>query len=74
MSRDQRDTENLACLSDPESVSLSHMANIDLYAAVCDRVCVHTSSLFWSPSFHCAPDMLALVSPVGHTVDVQETD
>ncbi len=36
MMRDQRGTENLACLSDPESVSLLHMANIDLYAAGCD--------------------------------------
>lgn len=33
MMKDQRGTEKLARLSDPESVSLLHMANIDLYTA-----------------------------------------
>lgn len=64
MMKDQRGPEILACLSDPESVSLLHTANIDLYATVYEWVSVFTP-LFWCPSVHCFWHA-ALVSPVGH--------
>lgn len=58
MMRDQRGTENLPCLSDPESVSLLHMANIDLYAAACDWISVSTAPVCGGLLPFTAPDGL----------------
>lgn len=70
MMRDQQATENLACLSDPESVSLLYIENLHFF----NRYCLYSLQfvvvcVFTAPDVLCCCNLYGILYVLGRQID-----